>query len=65
MVSFSYDASGNLSQVTDVNGGTSTYTYDANHLMLSEKDPKCSATSGCPGIVNHYDSAGPGDVAVR
>jgi RHS repeat-associated protein len=58
VVSFTYDGAGDLTAVTDVNGGTTQYTYDANHRMLTDEDPNCVATSGCPGITNQYDSTG-------
>ena len=33
---YSYDASGDLSQVTDAQGGTTTYSYDANGNLLQQ-----------------------------
>ena len=52
------DGAGNLTDVIDVNGGHWQYTYDASHRMTVMKDPKCYATSGCPGVQNSYDSNG-------
>ncbi len=58
-VGFQYnDGLGNLTDVIDVNGGHWQFTYDANHRMTLMKDPKCYATSGCPGVQNSYDSNG-------
>ncbi len=58
VVSFTYDSAGDLTQVTDVNGGTTDYTYNSSHQMLTDKDPNCVAASSCPGIGNQYDSSG-------
>jgi len=56
-VTYQYnDGSGNLTDVFDVNGGHDQFTY-VSHLMTVMKDPNCSATSGCPGVQNHYDSS--------
>jgi RHS repeat-associated protein len=38
-VSYTYDAGGNLTHVTGLNGGTWSYSYDASHRMTSETDP--------------------------
>ncbi|HXA28805.1 MAG TPA: LamG-like jellyroll fold domain-containing protein [Candidatus Angelobacter sp.] len=58
-LTYSYDGSGNLQDVTDVNGGDTHFTYDTSHRMLTMKDPKCQALgSACPGIQNHYDAGG-------
>jgi RHS repeat-associated protein len=57
-VSFLYDASGNLSQVTDVGNGLTKFTYDTNHFMLTMKDPNCSATPTCNGVINVFDGGG-------
>jgi YD repeat-containing protein len=37
-VSYTYDGSGNLSTVTDPEGGVTTYTYDGSHRMLTITD---------------------------
>lgn len=47
-----------LTQVTDVLGGITTFTYDASHRMLTDKGPVCNVTTGCNGLVNVYDSNG-------
>lgn len=40
-VSFAYnDGNGNLTDVTDINGGVTHFTYDANHLLLNWTDPR-------------------------
>lgn len=57
-VTYSYDGSGNLEDVTDVNGGDTHFTY-SSHRMTVMKDPVCQAVGGgCPGIQNHYDGNG-------
>jgi len=58
VVRYRYDAAGNLVQVTDVNGGTTDFSYDAAHLMTVVRDPLCTASAGCPGTEIHYDSDG-------
>ncbi len=58
VVSFDYDQAGNLTDVTDVNGRHTQFTYDGSHRMLTMKDPHCYATAGCPGIQNTYDDEG-------
>jgi RHS repeat-associated protein len=58
-VQFQYnDGAGNLTDVIDVGSGHWQFTYDSNHRMTVMKDPKCYATSGCPGVQNSYDSNG-------
>lgn len=47
-----------LTQVTDVLGGVTTFTYDSSHRMLTAKGPICGATQGCNGLVNVYDGNG-------
>ena len=38
-VSYTYDAVGNRTSVTDYNGHTTYFTYDALNRLLSETDP--------------------------
>lgn len=59
-VSYSYDGSGNLEDVTDVNGGDTHFAYDGSHRMTTMKDPVCEAavSPSCPGVQNHYDGSG-------
>jgi RHS repeat-associated protein len=58
-VTYEYnDGNGNLTDVIDMNGGTTHMVYDSNHRMTVLEDPVCEATSGCPGVQNHYDSSG-------
>ncbi len=52
------DGLGNLTDVIDVGGGQWHFTYDASHRITVMKDPKCFATTGCPGVQNHYDGNG-------
>jgi RHS repeat-associated protein len=58
-VSYSYDGSGNLQDVTDVNSGDTHFAYDGSHRVTTMKDPVCQALGGgCPGVQNHYDGNG-------
>jgi RHS repeat-associated protein len=59
-VSYQYnDGNGNLTDVTDVNGGHTHLKYDAGHHLTNLFDPNCyAAGSGCNGgngVVNNYD----------
>jgi len=59
VVHFQYnDGAGNLTDVIDVNAGHWQFGYDTNHRMTVMKDPKCYATTGCPGVQNSYDGSG-------
>jgi len=55
-VHFDY-ASGDLVEWTDVAGGTWAFTYDANHLLLTMRDPNQEGVVGPPVITNDYDGA--------
>jgi RHS repeat-associated protein len=58
-VSYSYDGSGNLQDVTDLNGGDTNVAYDGSHRITTMKAPVCEALGGgCPGVQNHYDGSG-------
>jgi RHS repeat-associated protein len=58
IVQFQYnDGAGNLTDVIDVNAGHWQFGY-LNHRMTVMKDPKCYATTGCPGVQNSYDGNG-------
>jgi RHS repeat-associated protein len=60
-VSYSFNGSGELTDVTDVNGGDTNFTYasDGSHRITVMKDPVCEALgSSCPGVQNHYNSSG-------
>jgi RHS repeat-associated protein len=58
-VTYQYnDGNGNLTDVIDVNGGTTHMVYDTSHRMTVMKDPVCQALgTGCPGVQNDYDSS--------
>ena len=63
VVSFQYnDGQGNLTDVIDVNGGHTHYTYDSSHHLTNMLDANCyaagNACNGGNGVVNHYTSAG-------
>lgn len=60
-ITYSYDSSGNLTDVVDVGGGHWQFTYDASHRMLTMRSPRFygnSSTSPTPVVTNHYDTAG-------
>lgn len=51
-VQFQYnDGAGNLTDVLDVNGGLTHFTYDANHLLMTMTDPRNGV------VTNHYDAS--------
>lgn len=52
-VKLAYDASGMLTQWTDVNGHTTTYTYDSNRHILTTTAP-----DGKVVLTNTYDTKG-------
>lgn len=61
VVRYAYDGAGDLTDVTDVNGGNTHFTYDAAHHMLSMRMP--NQAPGVPGstgaaITNVYDGQG-------
>lgn len=57
-VTFSYDGNGDLVEWADVGGGSWAYTYDANHLLLTTRDPD-QASALVPAVVtNVYDGSG-------
>ncbi len=61
VVTYAYDGEGNLTDVTDVNGGDTHFTYDSAHRMLSMRFP--NQAPGVPGstgavVSNKYDSQG-------
>lgn len=51
-VKYGYEE-GNLTEVTDIGGGTWRYTYDEDHRLKTEKDPR-----GHVILTNNYDGAG-------
>ena len=57
VVTYKYDSAGDLTDVIDVNGGDTHFTYDSSHQMTEMSDPKCTATSGCSGTVTHYNAS--------
>jgi RHS repeat-associated protein len=58
-VSYTYNGSGELTDVTDVSSGDTHFAYDGSHRVTTMKDPVCEAIgAGCPGIQNHYDGNG-------
>jgi RHS repeat-associated protein len=62
-VTFGYnDGNGNLTDVTDVNGGHAHFIYDPSHRITNLFDPNCYAAgalcNGGNGVVNGYDSQG-------
>jgi len=58
-VTYAYNGNGELSDVTDVNGGVTHFGYDTSHRVTLMKDPVCQALGvSCPGVQNHYDGSG-------
>ena len=60
-LTYSYDASGNLTDVIDVGGGHWQFTYDSSHRMLTMRSPRFygnTTTSPSPVVTNTYDSQG-------
>jgi RHS repeat-associated protein len=54
-VLFGYnDGSGNLTDVTDVNGGNTHYVYEAGHLLDTVRDARVNTVT-----TNHYDGSSP------
>lgn len=61
VVTYAYDGEGNLTDVADVNGGNTHFTYDSEHRMLTMRFP--DQAPGVPGstgavVSNKYDSQG-------
>ncbi len=61
VVRYAYDGEGNLTDVTDVNGGDTHFTYDTQHRMLTMRFP--DQAPGVPGstgavVSNRYDAQG-------
>jgi len=59
-VEFTYDANGDLTQVQDVKGGTTTYVY-SNHRMTSLTDANRQAVDDPETLVGGCGPAGTGD----
>ena len=60
-LTYTYDGSGNLTDVIDIGGGHWVFTYDSSHRMLTMRYPKFygdTTTTPTPVVTNHYDSAG-------
>jgi RHS repeat-associated protein len=61
VVTYAYDGAGNLTDVADVNGGNTHFTYDTEHRMLTMRFP--NQAPGVPGstgaaVTNKYDAQG-------
>jgi RHS repeat-associated protein len=58
-MSFEYgDGQGNLTAATDVGGGVTRFTYDAQHRLLTMLDPEQAASANPVPVTNHYASDG-------
>ncbi len=61
-VSFGYnDGNGDLTDVIDVDGGHTLYTYSASHQLLTTRTPRFyqdTTTTPTPVVTNAYDSSG-------
>jgi RHS repeat-associated protein len=59
VVGFAYnDGAGNLTDVTDVRGGVTHFTYDASHRMLTMLDPNQAGSPTPVPMTNHFDAQG-------
>jgi RHS repeat-associated protein len=62
VVAYEYDSAGDLTDVIDVNGGDTHYTYNSAHQMTNLYDATCyaagTACNGGNGVVTTYDSSG-------
>ncbi len=60
-VGYTYNSSGELTSVTDVNNGVTSFTYTTSpipHLLLSMTDPVQSAEHGSAQLKNVYNGSG-------
>jgi RHS repeat-associated protein len=60
-VQFAYDGNGDLTGVTDADGGVTQFTYDPSHQMTTVRQPKYAGdttTTPSPVLTNQYDAAG-------
>ncbi|HVM13313.1 MAG TPA: DUF6531 domain-containing protein, partial [Egibacteraceae bacterium] len=57
-VGYDYNAAGDLTSVTDPEGGVWTYSYDAAHRLERSVSARHSGATNPPALVNHYDAAG-------
>ncbi|MHB0914897.1 MAG: DUF6531 domain-containing protein, partial [Thermoleophilia bacterium] len=53
-LSYGYSPDGNLTSVTDQNGGLTTYAHDSEHQITVITDPNGNASSGSPFVSNTY-----------
>ncbi|WP_162259427.1 RHS repeat-associated core domain-containing protein [Phycicoccus sp. Soil803] len=60
VVTYDYDPSGNLTDVTDVGGGHWQFGYDQGHHLLTMRSPRFhqSTQSPPPVVTTHYDTQG-------
>lgn len=62
VVTYKYDSAGDLTDVIDVNGGDTHYTYNSSHQMTNIYEPTCyaagAACNGGNGVLTTYNSAG-------
>jgi RHS repeat-associated protein len=61
-VLFTYDNSGNLISVTDVNGGITSYGYDASHHLVEERSPRYYATGSLPAVPSNCSGTPPANI---
>ncbi|MCA1833756.1 MAG: type IV secretion protein Rhs, partial [Actinobacteria bacterium] len=60
-LTYSYDVSGNLTDVLDVGGGHWQFTYDSSHHLLTMRSPRFygdTTTTPSPVVTNLYDGSG-------
>jgi RHS repeat-associated protein len=60
-LTYTYNGSGELTDVIDVGGGHAQFTYDGSHRMLTMRSPRFygdTITTPPPITTNHYDAQG-------
>lgn len=61
-VQFSYDANGNLTSITDPNGGVTSYGYDSSHRLVEERSPRYYAIGALPTAPTSCTATPPADI---
>jgi YD repeat-containing protein len=61
-VSFGYDSSGDLTSITGVNGGETSYGYDSDHRLVEERSPRFYSSGSLPTAPSSCTGTAPADV---
>jgi RHS repeat-associated protein len=61
-VSFGYDTNGNLTSVTDVDGGITSYGYDTSHRLVEERSPRYYTTGALPAAPTSCSATPPANI---